>query len=330
MGDRKRPSSYSSEAKELADSAWWRKSIAVANQLQISYYGIRFCQFLARTLPVRVSYAITVCLAYITYLMWPGMRKTVTENMRRVLGHDADERLVARMVRAAYRNYFKYMAEFLRFPSLSPEELERMIDGGGWENLDRALQAGKGVIFVCFHFGNWDLAGAMVAIRGYPINVVAESFRPKRLNDLIQSHRAKKGVKIIPLETAARRVLQALRHNEILALLVDRPTWDSGVAVQLFGATCRVPAGAATLALRTGAKVLPGYLVRKADNSFVGRIAPAIEFEPSGDFDRDVERFTQLMVDHLAGYVRQNPDQWFLFRNLWLSDERAPEMAWAT
>ncbi|MGQ9675159.1 MAG: lysophospholipid acyltransferase family protein [Chloroflexota bacterium] len=329
MDDKKRPSNYLSEARGLADSAWWREFIATANRLQISYWVVRFCQFLARTLPVRVSYAITVFLAYVTYFAWPAMRQTVTDNMHRVLGESADGQRLRRMVRSAYRNYFKYMAEFLRFPSLSSEDLEKLIDGQGWENLDRALEAGKGVVFVCFHFGNWDLAGAMVAIRGYPMNVVAESFEPKNLNDLIQGYRTKRGIKIIPLESAAKRVLQALRRNEILALLVDRPSFDSGVPVRLFGGTCYLPGGAATLAIRTGAKVLPGYLVRKPDNTFVGRIDPALEFEPTGDFEHDVQRYTQMMVDRLAEYVCRHPDQWFLFRRLWLPEER-PQVAWAT
>lgn len=330
MGIRKRPNNYLSAAKDLADSAWWRKSIVLANRLQISYWFVRFCQYLARTLPIKVIYVITSALAYVIYLAWPAMRKTVTANMRQVLGKDVDNRRLKSLVRAAYRNYFKYLAEFLRFPSMPAGDIEKLIDGRGWEHLDRALETGKGVIFVCFHFGNWDLAGAMLAVRGYPINVVAESFEPKKLNDLIQGCRIRCGVKIIPLETAARRVLNALRHNEILGLLIDRPHHEAGVPVQLFGSTCYVPAGAATLALKTGARVLPGYVVRKSDYSFDGTIAPAIEFEPSGDFDKDVQRFTQQMIDQLTEYVQQYPDQWFLFRKLWLSDEMAPNLAWAT
>jgi KDO2-lipid IV(A) lauroyltransferase len=247
------------------------------------------------------------------------MRRTATENMRQVLGSDTDVRQLRKCVRSAYRNYFKYLAEFLMLPSISRQRLQQSIDHAGWENLDCALADGKGAIFVCFHIGNWDIAGSMIAVQGYPMNVVVDAFNPKRLNDVIQGYRIEKGVKIIPVEQAARKVLQVLRHNEILGLLVDLPAPD-GVPVQLFGATCRIPAGAATLALRTGAKVLPGYLIRKPDNSFEGRIGTPIDFQASGDMETDVQQFSQAIVDRLSCYVRDHPEQWFVARQLWVRD----------
>jgi KDO2-lipid IV(A) lauroyltransferase len=257
------------------------------------------------------------------------MRRTAKENMRQVLGADTDNRQLNKVVRSAYRNYFKYLAEFLMLPSLSRQRLQQLVDHAGWDNVDRALSEGKGAIFVCFHIGNWDIAASMIAIQGYPMNVVVDRFEPERLNKVIQGYRVEKGVKIIPVEQSARKVLQVLRHNEILGLLIDLPTAD-GVPVQLFGATCRIPAGAATLALRTGAKLVPGYLIRKPDNSFEGRIDTQIDYEACGDMEIDVQRLSQAVIDRLSCYVQEHPEQWFVARQLWNKETPSSETALAT
>ncbi|MBI2952878.1 MAG: lysophospholipid acyltransferase family protein [Chloroflexi bacterium] len=307
----------------------WRQTIALANRLNLTYWIIVSLSFLAHVLPLRISYAITVALSYVIYICWPALRKCVMANMRQVLGDDADEATVRALTRSAYRNYFKYLVDFLRFPHLSKRELEGVIKSSGWEHLDKALESGKGVIFVGFHFGNWDLAGAMLALRGYPLNVVAESFQPAKLNDLIQRYRIEKGMKIIPLEIAARKVLRALRQNEILGLLIDRPEPASGVPVEFFDRTASVPGGAATLAVKTGAKIVLGYLVRLPDNTFSGLISPHLDFEPTGDFAQDVQLVTQKIMDIVEECIRQYPDQWYMFQHMWGDNQTATSSSFA-
>ena len=299
---------------------WWKVFIGVSNRVNLSYYFIRACAFMSCWLPIRVSYAITISAAYFIYFTWGAMRKVVAGNMRRVLGEGADDRTVNRMTRAAFRSYFKFLVEWLRLPKLGPQEVEGLIHAVGWEHLDRALQSGKGVIFCGFHLGNWDLAGAMLAVRGYPVTVVVETFSPPKLNQLIQNARTLKGVKIIPLEQAGMKVIRALRNNEILGLLIDRPDIKDGVPVELCGGITYVPAGAAALALRTGATLLPGFIVRQPDNTFLGTISSPAQIEPTGDFRRDVQALSQKVVACLEGWVRQYPDQWYMFRQVWRTD----------
>lgn len=302
---------------------WWRITIEVANRLNISYWVIRLCGFLAAVLPMWVSYAIGQGLGLLVYFAWGALRNRTIANMRRVLGEGTEEEPLRRTARAAVLNYFKYLVEFLRFPSLAGEDIERLIDSSGWENVDRALQGGKGAIFISVHLGNWDIAGAMIAQQGYPTNIVVESFKPERLNRLIQHHRLEKGIKIIPLEGGARQMLRALRQNEVLCLLIDRPVGSAGVVVEFCGGFIRIPAGAATLALKTGAKLLPGYLVRRPDNTFVGTIAPPIEPVSTGDGVRDVQVITQKMMKALETWVKQYPEQWHMFRPMWVEATEA-------
>jgi len=306
----------------------WREFVALCNRVQVTYYLIRLGEALTAVLPTRVSYALAVAIGDGMYVTWRMLRHQVAANVRQVLGEGADAAAVARTTRGVLRNYVKYLVDFAALPSRQHEELERLVRIVGLEHLDRALQAGRGVIFVGLHFGSFEVAAAMMALRGYRMNVVVESFQPPKLDSLIQRRRADKGMTLIPLEAASatRKLVRALHRNEILGLVVDRPSKDGGVCVEFFGGATRVPAGAATLALKTGAKLLPGYAVREHDNSFTGTILPHVDVEPSGDWSQDVQRLTQRIMHSLEESVKRYPEQWYMFREMWPRDLTAEQV----
>ncbi|MCL4367619.1 MAG: lysophospholipid acyltransferase family protein [Actinobacteria bacterium] len=316
LRSRSRVRNHTSDHGRAARTEWWKVFLELANRGLISYWVIRFTGWLAWVLPIKVSYGIGLGVAFLIYHMWGAMRQVWTDNIRQVVGvgEEVDEKALRRIVRSAYSNYFRFLVDWLRLPRLPVDQLDRSVRSVGWEHLDEALQAGKGVIFVGFHLGNWEMAPGVLAGRGYPINVVVESFKPPKLNELIQSVRTTKGVSIIPLENSATKIIRALRRNEILALLIDRPSPGDGVPVRFCGEQTAVPAGAAQLALRTGAKIVTGAIVRQADNTILGTIAPAVVPEPTGDFAQDVEQLTQRIIDGIEEWVRQYPDQWYMFR----------------
>lgn len=307
----------------------WREFVSLCNRLQVTYYLIRLGELLTAVLPMRVSYALAVTIADAMYVTWRMLRQQIATNVQQVLGEGADAAAVAQITRGVLRNYVKYLVDFVALPSRQREELERLVQIAGLEHLDRALQAGRGVIFVGLHFGSFEVAAAMMALRGYRMNVVVESFQPAKLDVLIQRRRADKGMTLIPLETASatRKLVRALHRNEILGLVIDRPSKDEGVPVEFCGGTTRVPAGAATLALKTGAKLLPGYALRERDDTFTGTILPHIDVETTGDSRHDVQRLTQRIMHSLEESVKQHPEQWYMFREMWPRDLATAQVA---
>lgn len=278
----------------------------------------RVMSFLGQHLPLRLAYLIASILGDCAYVAWRQGRQSARANMARVL-HNADPRAVSRAARYSFRNYLKYLVDFMRFPRLTSQEVRERVLYDEWHHLDRALERGKGVILVTAHFGNWDLGAAAVAARGYKLNVIAESFRYRPLNDEIQGARAKLGMNVIPLERAGTSMIRALRRNELLALLIDRPAPDNGVTVPFFGEPVCVPAGPARLALRTGAKVIPVVLARAKGFSdrVLGILDPTIDFEPTGDEARDIASLTSRIMASLERMMARHPDQWYMFRRLW-------------
>ena len=280
--------------------------------------------FLMRYVPVGVAYRlVAACTPLYLQIFARGQLERATDNMRQILGPDVRPREARRVTRAAFANYARYMVDLVRLPNLPFEELTSKIRVEGWENVERAFGFGKGVVFATGHIGNWDLAGAAFAARGHPVSALVETLSPARWNERVQRTRTAAGVKAIPIESGVRDMLSALRNREGLAVLVDRPVpAPEGVPVTFFGRPTRVPAGAATLALRTGSPVIPAALVRAVDGGYLAHIGPPIV----GARGEDPSLVMQRIMSWLEGVIRRYPDQWFMFRQMWPA-EAAPSLS---
>ena len=187
-----------------------------------------------------------------------------------------------------------------------------MVAVEGEEHLARALAKGKGVVALSAHLGNFAMIGARVAAAGYPFSVVVKQPRDSRLANLIDEYRARVGIKTIsarPRRETARRILRALRQNEIVLLIADEFK-SAGVRVEFFGRSALAPRGPATLALRTGAAVVPMFVTRGEKDQLTLRIGPEIDLARTENPQQDVGTNTALFTRHLEEMIRRYPDQW--------------------
>ena len=260
-----------------------------------------------------------------SYLAWRSKRLVTQQNMAQVTGRAWHDPYVHHLAFTSWRNYGRYAADFMRFSHFDMHSVERntldLSQGvNRWqEHVERAMQPGRGVILATAHFGNWDMAGAILACYA-PLSAVAETFHDARLNELIQNQRQEKGIAIIPMEGSARRILRVLQQNQLVAIVVDRPmSPGQGTAISFFGRKTYVPAGPATLALKSGAAIIPGYVWYGQHNKWYIRSFPPIFPQPCKAEDRthEVARLTQCMYDALEEMVREWPTQWYMFRPFW-------------
>ena len=212
--------------------------------------------------------------------------------------------------------------DFFRFFGTTAEEVRRrvVVPESVWERL-RAERRGEGIVFMTMHFGNWDLGAAVLVLNGFPISAIADEFPNERLNRLVLGSRRHLGMNIIPVGRMGPGILRALRNNDVVALLVDVPQPAGGVQVQFFGSTISVPDGPARIALRARASVVAATLPRlHAWDDRVGADIAPVPFEPTGDQEADVRALTQAVFCQLEELVRRHPEQWYIFRNLWVAD----------
>lgn len=280
------------------------------------YWIHLICSLLVRVLPPRPVCRLLDVFAPIVSWLWTGHRLRAERNLSRVLGPRAEPARVRRMADHIFRNYARCLLDLMRLPYTDMKRFEREVVLHGWEHFEDALARGRGIILASGHIGSWDLAGAYLAAQGWRVNVPVEPLKPERWNRQVQALRRAVGLNAIPSDSGVRQMWQALKNNEILGVLVDRPLVDEGVPVKFFGATARVPAGAAKLALRTHATLLGAAAVWEAGRPTIFVSAPFTIAE-SGDEAHDVQALTQQLMAWLEGVIHRYPEQWYMFRDMW-------------
>ncbi|MFN0070998.1 MAG: lysophospholipid acyltransferase family protein [Chloroflexota bacterium] len=289
------------------------------------YWLHRAGSLLSAVLPRGVAYRLVELLAGPALMFYRPHYRNAVRNMVQLLGPGAGDNEARRLVDRVFKNYGKYMADLLRLPRVPLGQIHRSIVTYGVESVDQGLVHGRGLIMVSAHIGNWDLAAAALASLGYPVNAIVDTLQPARWNDEVQTIRRRLGITAIPIEAGVKEMLRCLRRNEVLCIMIDRPLNGDGVTVRFFDTETQVPAGAATLALRTGASIVPAVVVREGDY-YIAHVGQVIGIESTGDRARDVQTLTQRFMSQFEAWIRMYPDQWFMFRDMWptLAAPRSP------
>lgn len=248
-------------------------------------------------------------------------REMVARHLRRIDPSLTGARL-RRAVQESFDSYAKYYIESFRLPNLSARTVARGLKVEGYDHVLAGLELGKGVILALPHLGGWEWAGRWVTDQGHAMTVVVERIEPPELFDWFVKLRAELGMNVVALGPAAgKAVLTALRSNEVVCLLSDRDIVGGGIPVEFFGEETKLPAGPATLGLRSGCPVLPAavYFTGRVDGHF-GLVRPPVEIERTGKLRADVATFTQALAAEFEHLIRAAPSQWHLFQPNWPSD----------
>lgn len=281
-----------------------------------NYIVYRLGQFIALSLPLRWAYFISRLVCDLQYLFAVNDRRAMTQNLRAIFPEKSG-REIRRLRRQVVRNFGKYLVDFFRFSKLDRNYIEKSIRIQNKEYLDAALSRGKGVITLTAHLGNWELGGVVISLLGYPFSAVALPHKHKPVDDFFNRQRQSKGIKVIPLGKAVRQCLDVLRHNEVLALVGDRDFSEKGIVMDFFGKPTFFPEGAAAFSLKTGAAIVPGFMVRDPDDGFTLRFERPLDFSAQGKKNDDICNLIRQYKVIFENYIRRYPDQWYMFRRFW-------------
>jgi len=250
-----------------------------------------------------------------------------TRHLERVLGSSSpvaepDPLVVRRWARRSFRWYARYWMEGARLPGIPTAEVtRRMVVESGYQHLQEAMAAGRGVVMVLPHVGSWEWGGMFLAAEGYPMTSVAERVEPPALYDWFVSQREEMGLTIVPLgQASGGTVLKTLRDGGLVGLLCDRDIVGNGVEVTFFGEMTTFPAGPATLALRTGAALVAAAVYSGPGRSHTAVIGPLFDTTRAGGLRQDVARITQDIAREFERLIRRAPEQWHLYQPNWPSD----------
>ena len=253
--------------------------------------------------------------AQLSYLAWPAKRRGSNANFGHVLGLPPDHPRVRRLALSAYREYARYLVELMQLPRLPASEAGRLLPTVDVDAVEPIWRESRGgLIFAVGHVGNNEAVAAGIASRGWPISVVADDTAFPELYEDFRRMRATWGIRLIPWRNL-REIYGVLRRREMLGLLVDWGYREDGVPVRLLGSWTTLPSGPATLAAKTGSRILPIVIRRTGEWRFHAEYTGIIEAastEPA-----EIRRVTQAIADSLGAAIAAAPHQWYSFKSLW-------------
>jgi KDO2-lipid IV(A) lauroyltransferase len=277
-----------------------------------AYLGYRAARWLSLCLPSRSAFGLAERLADFQWQRSTVDRAAVRSNLSLILGSEPAEN--APVTKEVFRHFARYLVEFFRLHAVPNPSVQ--VDGV--EHLRSAFERRRGAIILTAHLGNWEAGAILIRRMGFPISVVALPHQEPKLNRLFDDQRRRNGLDVIPLSAdAIHQCLARLRRGDLVGLLGDRTyTKRGGVAVRLVGRDVLLPRGPALLSVRSGAPIIPSFLIREGRWAFRLCFEPPLSCDASGDLPTRVQQLTQAYADVLARYLNRYPDQWLVFEPL--------------
>lgn len=277
-----------------------------------------------RIFPRQWLYRFADILADVGFYLFRGFRMRSLKNVGLALGEKLTTAQVEEIVRKSLQNFFRDFVEIAVALVISAEKLRAEIPIEGRENLDAALSKGHGVIVLSAHLGNFFLLGTRLAIAGYATSVLINPPRNRRFAKFMNDYRLKVRQKTIharPRREALRELNQVLRANELAVVIADEYRRNNGIHMPFFGRTVLARRGPATLALRTGAAVVPVYLIHDKSHGLKMIVESELDLIRTDKDKCAIRENTLRMTQWLEKTVRAYPEQWNWMNIHWQEDQ---------
>lgn len=285
------------------------------------YILIRSIISIVKVIPRQWAFSFLKAVGWLVYLSIPRFRNKTIENLRIAFGGEKDDAEMKRMAKRVFLNLGRNAADAIRLQKFTPHNIDRYVKAIGLENIDKALRKGRGVLAITGHIGNWELLGAYLALKGYPLNVVSARLYDHRLNKIVVETRERAGLRNITRGSGTREILRALKRGEIVGILIDQDTRVEGTFVEFFGRKAFTPIGPVLLAMKTGAALIPLAIHMKEDNTHLITVKEEMPLELTGDLQNDIVINTQRCTREIENFIRQDPTQWVWMHDRWKTRE---------
>lgn len=284
-----------------------------------SWKLVEALQKVLRILPYSLSASLGAGLGRVLWAL--SGKKVEQAEGRCVKALQVGVTVARRIVRASYVNLGRSVAEFVSMDK-QKANLGKLVKFHGEENLKKAMAAGRGVILISAHIGNWELAAAAVAARGYPMNAIGTEQRDDRITALIIQKRAECGVTTVGKGFDLRAAVRCLKKGEALAILIDQDVREKGVTVPFLGLPASTPYGPAKIATRLKSIILPAFVIRRESSvSHDFYILPSPWESGCPGEDETMESAMTKCNEVISGFIRKYPGQWMWLYPRWASTE---------
>ncbi len=275
---------------------------------------------LLAALPLGAALRLGELGGIVAYLLAVPLRRVGMQNLA-IAFPEKPPRERRRILRGSFLNLGRMAAEMAHFPTLTADQLRQMVafeDEAWWR--ERIVQPREtGGLVLSGHFGNWELLVYAHGMRGFPVTMVHRAIRNPLIDRWLHGIRRPAGTRLVRKSRAASEVLRALREHQLLVLPFDQnSTRGLGVFVKFFGLEASTNVGIARLALRTGAPVIPAFILRQGRSArHVVHVLPFIDAVDTGNPAEDVRCNTERFSAVFEEMVRRYPEQWLWMHKRW-------------
>jgi len=273
-----------------------------------------------RLMPLSWVYLVGRGLARMAGI-FPGRRKRIAlANLRLVFGKRKGEDEIQTIYKQCLTRTVTSFLESVKMCLLPPPVAQGRIEMVGKAYLDEALHKGKGIIIAGLHLGNFPLLAVKLALEGYPIAVIIKKPRNRYIARLYIRITAKVGIGFIDggeRRLAAQLSLKQLRGGGIVYIVMDQNPPYPDIMVDFFGYPVPSFKGPMVLAMRTGATILPGFIVYGKGWSQQLFIEKPFPPEITGDNERDISHNLARLMKLTEGYIERYPEQWWWWHRRW-------------
>ncbi len=292
---------------------------------KISYFfarfGLNFCSLIVKFMPAGLIYGFAEKLGGLGYLFAKRQKRIALETLWFAFGTQKSRRELEKIARTCFIFMAKAGVELL-FLMDRPGLLKQRVRIEGKENLEKALSRGKGVILVSAHFGNFPLMLAHLSLSGYKTAGIMRPMRDEKVEKIFLGKRARLGIKTIysqPRSECVNNTIQALRSNELVVIPIDQNFGSGGVFVDFFSRKAATATGPVVLAQRTGAALLPCFIIRQQDDSHKIIFEPPINLINGQNPEETLHINIQKLTSIIESYIRRYPAEWGWFHRRWKS-----------
>jgi len=286
-----------------------------------AWLGISICSLIVQVIPANCLYAFAKNMANLAYIFAKKHRNIALNSLGIAFGKEK----TASEIESIARDCFIYMAKGaveLMFFFDKPQALKSWVEIQGQENLDKALAAGRGVILVSAHFGNFPLLLGRLAVEGYKAGGIMKPMHDARMEKIFFKKREKFGVRTIyslPRKECVNESINALRNNELLFIPIDQNFGTGGIFVDFFGEKAATATGPVILAQRTKAALVPCFILRQPDDRHRIIFEPELELIAGQDSRDTISVNIQRLTNIIEAYIRKYPAEWGWIHRRWKS-----------
>ncbi len=284
----------------------------------VSIIGVGVLSLLS-LVPFRMLTAAGGWLGGLYYHLDRKRKKIGFSNLHLAFGESKSEKELKDILKSVYKQMGSSMLEFAALPRLNEEKLNGLVRFDGLEKIEAEQRAGRGVILLNGHLGNWELYTQSAAIYGARIHMIGREANVGLLHNFIVRCRESKGNRVILRKNAMRKILKVLKEGGVLGVMCDqRGSTSRGLMIDFFGHSAPTNPAIARMILKSGAAIMTSFGVRNPDRTHTVTVSDPIQIDRSQNLQKDVVQLTKNYTKILEDFIREHPDQWLWMHRRWM------------